>query len=56
VTLRLKRPLAGQWRQVGTLTDVTDDSVTLEVDEPPPPRTVTLTHDMIGEAKRVVTW
>jgi hypothetical protein len=38
------------------LTDVTDDSVTLEVDEPPPPRTVTLTHDMIGEAKRVVTW
>jgi ribosome maturation factor RimP len=56
VTLRLKRPLAGQWRQVGTLTDVTDDSVTLEVDEPPPPRTVTLAHEMIGEAKRVVTW
>jgi ribosome maturation factor RimP len=55
VTLRLKEPLAGQWRLVGTLTGVTDDSVTLEVDEPPPPRTVTLGHNMIGEAKRVVT-
>lgn len=56
VTLKLKEPLAGQWRVVGTLTGVTDDSVTLEVSDPPPPRTVTLEQRVIGEAKRVVTW
>ena len=56
VTLKLKEPLAGQWRVVGTLTGVTDDSVTLEVSDPVPPKTVTLEHRVIGEAKRVVTW
>ncbi|HKY72719.1 MAG TPA: ribosome maturation factor RimP [Nitrospira sp.] len=56
VTLKLREPLAGQWRLVGTLTDVTDDSVTLQVSEPPPPQTVTLEQNMIVEAKRVVTW
>ena len=56
VTLKLREPLAGQWRLVGTLTLVTDDSVTLEVNEPPPARTVTLEQKMIGEAKRAVTW
>jgi hypothetical protein len=38
------------------LTGVTDDSVTLEVSEPAPPRTVTLELRVIGEAKRVVKW
>ena len=56
VTLKLREPLAGQWRLVGTLTLVTDDSVTLEVNEPPPARTVTLEQKMIGEAKRAVAW
>ena len=56
VTLKLKEPLAGQWRLVGTLAGVTDDSVTLELGEPSPPRTVTLEQKLIGEAKRVVTW
>ena len=56
VTLKLREPLAGQWRLVGTLTRVTDDSVTLEVNEPPPARTVTLEQKMVGEAKRAVTW
>jgi ribosome maturation factor RimP len=56
VTLKLREPLAGQWRLVGTLTDVTDDSVTVEVSEPPPPRTVRLEQNMIVEAKRMVTW
>lgn len=56
VTLKLREPLAGQWRLVGTLTLVTDDSVTLEVNEPPPVRTVTLEQKMIGEAKRAVAW
>ena len=56
VTLKLREPLAGQWRLVGTLADVTEDAVTLEVNEPPPSRTVTVEHKVIAEAKRVVTW
>jgi ribosome maturation factor RimP len=56
VTLKLREPLAGQWRLVGTLTGVTDDSVTLEVSEPRPAWTVTLEQKMIGEAKRAVAW
>jgi ribosome maturation factor RimP len=56
VTVKLREPLDGQWRLVGTLTDVTDDCVTLEVTEPPPPQTVTLEQHMIVETKRVVTW
>lgn len=56
VTLKLREPLAGQWRLVGTLTGVTDDSVTIEVHEPSPSRTVTLEQKMIGEAKRAVAW
>lgn len=56
VTLKLREPLAGQWRLVGTLADVTEDAVTLEVSEPPPSRTVTVEHKLVAEAKRVVTW
>ena len=56
VSLKLREPLVGQWRLMGTLMDVTDDSVTLDVSEPPPPRSVTVEHRKIGEAKRVVTW
>jgi ribosome maturation factor RimP len=56
VTLKLREPLAGQWRLVGTLIDVADDAVTLEVSEPPPSRTVTVERKMIAEGKRVVTW
>jgi len=56
VTLKLREPLADQWRLVGTLADVTEDAVTLEVNEPLPSRTVTVEHKVIAEAKRVVTW
>jgi len=56
VTLKLREPLADQWCLVGTLADVTEDAVTLEVNEPPPSRTVTVEHKVIAEAKRVVTW
>lgn len=56
VTLKLREPLAGQWRLVGTLAGVTEDSVTLELNEPSPQRIVTLEQKLIGEAKRVVTW
>ena len=31
VSLKLRQPLAGQWRLVGTLTDVADKTVTLDV-------------------------
>ena len=56
VSLKLREPLAGQWRLVGTLTDVADKTVTLDVNEPPPPRTVTLEQHVIVEAKRAVKW
>jgi ribosome maturation factor RimP len=56
VTLKLREPLAGQWRLVGTLTDVSDRAVTLEVSERPPSQIVSLEHSLITEAKRVVTW
>jgi hypothetical protein len=56
VTLKLREPLAGHWRLMGTLAGVTDGGVTLEVSEPPPSRTVSVEHKVIAEAKRVVTW
>jgi ribosome maturation factor RimP len=55
VSVKLREPLAGQWRLVGTLTGVTESSVMIEISEPPPTRTVTLEQRIIGEAKRVVT-
>lgn len=56
VRLKLRQPLAGQWRVVGTLTDVAEQTVTLAVSEPPPPRTVTLEQNLIAEAKLAVKW
>ncbi|MGE5710700.1 MAG: ribosome maturation factor RimP [Nitrospira sp.] len=56
VSLKLREPLAGQWRLVGTLTEVADHTVTLAVSEPPPVRTITLEQGAIAEARRVVTW
>jgi ribosome maturation factor RimP len=56
VTLKLREPLAGQWRLVGTLTDVADQTVTVTLSEPPHVRAVTLEHKVIAEAKRAVTW
>jgi ribosome maturation factor RimP len=56
VTVKLREPLAGQWRLVGTLTDVADQTVTLAVDDRPTVRVVTLEQRLIAEAKRAVTW
>ncbi len=56
VTLKLREPLAGQWRLVGTLTDVADQTVTVTLSEPRHVRAVTLEHKVIAEAKRAVTW
>jgi ribosome maturation factor RimP len=56
VSLKLREPLAGQWRLEGTLADVADDTVTLELNDPPPLRTVTLEQRLIAAAKRAVKW
>ena len=56
VSLKLRQPLAGQWRLVGTLTNVGDETVTLEVSDPSPTRTVTCEQRIIVEAKRAVKW
>ena len=56
VSIKLKEPLAGQWRLMGTLTDVTEHAVSLVVSDPPPVRTITLEYGAIAQAKLVVMW
>jgi ribosome maturation factor RimP len=56
VSLKLREPLAGQWRLVGTLTDVAEHTVSVVVSDPPPVRTITLEHGVIAEARLAVTW
>lgn len=56
VSIKLREPLAGQWKLVGTLTEVTERTVTLAVNEPPPPRLISLEHGAIAEARLVVSW
>jgi len=56
VSLKLREPLAGQWRVVGTLTDVSDNAVTLAVKEPPKLEPVILELERIAEARLVVKW
>ena len=41
VSVKLREPIAGQWRLVGTLTEVADQTVTLAVDDRPTVRAVT---------------
>lgn len=56
VSLKLRGPLDGHWRLVGTLTDVAEQAVTLAVIDPPPERTITLEYGSIAEAKRALEW
>jgi len=56
VSVKLKEPLAGEWRLVGTLTDVREETVTLGVSDPPPMRTIILEYGAIAQAKLVVKW
>jgi ribosome maturation factor RimP len=56
VSLKLKEPRAGQWRLVGTLSEVTEQTVTVAVTDPPPERTIGIELGSIAEAKLVVTW
>jgi ribosome maturation factor RimP len=56
VSVKLREPLEGQWRVVGTLTEVTEHAVALVVSDPPPVRTMTLDYGAIAEARLKVTW
>lgn len=56
VSLKLRAPLAGHWRLVGTLTDITEQTVTLVVTDPSPGRTISIELGSIAEAKLLVTW
>jgi ribosome maturation factor RimP len=56
VSIKLKQPIAGEWRLVGVLTDVTEHAMTLTVSEPPPVRPIHLDFGGIAEARRVVTF
>jgi len=55
VSVKLKQPIAGQWRVTGVLAEVNVQAMTIMVSEPPPPRSLTLDFDGIVETRRVVT-
>ena len=56
VSVKLRRPIDGEWRVVGRLTEVNEQGVTVVVSDPRPERTVILEFDSIAEARRVVTF
>lgn len=56
VSIKLKEPLAGQWRVVGTLIGVEDETLTLSMKESPTTGTITLQVDKIAEARLFVKW
>jgi len=55
VSVKLKQPIAGQWRIIGVLAEVNAQAMTIMVSEPPPPRSLTLDFGGIVETRRVVT-
>ena len=56
VSVKLKQPIAGQWRVVGTLTEVNEQGIMVLVSDPRPERTINLEFDSIAEARLVVTF
>ena len=56
VSLKLRQPIDGQWRVAGVLTEVTEQGVTVMVNDPRSERTLLLGFDSIAEARRVVTF
>jgi ribosome maturation factor RimP len=56
VSVKLKQPIDGQWRVVGLLTEVSEQGITVVVNDARPERTVILGFDSIAEARRVVTF
>ena len=56
VSAKLRQPIDGQWRVAGVLTEVNEQGVTVEVNDPRAERTVALAFDSIAEMRRVVTF
>lgn len=56
VSLKLRQPIDGQWRVAGMLTEVTEQGVTVVVNDLRPERTLRLGFDSIAEARRIVTF
>jgi len=54
--VKLRRPIDGEWRVVGRLTEVNEQRVTVGVNDPRSVREVILEFDSIAEARRVVTF
>jgi ribosome maturation factor RimP len=56
VSVKLRQPIDGQWRLAGRLTDVSEQGVTIEVNDRRVERDVVLEFDSIAEARCVVTF
>jgi ribosome maturation factor RimP len=56
VNLKLRTPINGQWRVVGTLHEVRDDGVTLLVEEKKTELTLQFTWEQIAEGRPQVTF
>ena len=56
VSVKLRQPIDGEWRVVGELSDVSDQGVTIMVQDRRSEREVNLAFDSITEARRVVTF
>ena len=56
VNLKLRTPINGQWRVVGTLREVREDGVTLAVEEKRSEQIVQLTWEQIAEGRPQITF
>lgn len=56
VNLKLRTPVNGQWRLVGTLREVRDDGVTLAMEEKRTERTIHVSWEQIAEGRPEVTF
>ena len=56
VNLKLRTPINGQWRVIGTLRDVRDDGVTLAVEDKRTEQIVQLAWEQIAEGRPQVTF
>jgi ribosome maturation factor RimP len=54
VTLKLREPIQAQWRVVGTVMEVTDEAVTLAVQQKKATETIRIEFDQIALARRKV--
>ena len=56
VSLKLRQPLDGQWRVVGTLTSLAEETLSVLITDAGPEHTVRIGLASVAEAKLVVTW